>query len=135
MNYKIIGVNSDKDFCSCCGKQNLSKVVWIENTESSKINHYGTTCAAYLLSPVKDKKVKIDTLLIKEAASFENSIFESLPWCSDMKQRIELYAKALLEAGYESRFSTVAIYTTGFCNFINPYRRMIKKSIAGANNL
>lgn len=58
-NYKVIGVNDDKDFCECCGKQGLKSVVWIENTETNEIKHFGSTCAA---SPVKgfcvDKEIK-----------------------------------------------------------------------------
>lgn len=125
MKYRILGVNGDKDFCSCCGKQNLQKVVWIENTGSCEVNHYGTTCAAYLLSRKKGAKAKIDTLLISEAHSFENRIIEPLPWIEERKERENQIAKALLDAGFEKMFSTVAIYTTGFCNYIWPYQRRI----------
>ena len=47
--YKVISVNDDKDFCECCGRQGLMRVVWIEDTETQEIKHFGTTCAA---SPV-----------------------------------------------------------------------------------
>jgi hypothetical protein len=30
MRFKILGINSDADFCSICGKQDLSRVVWID---------------------------------------------------------------------------------------------------------
>jgi len=55
-NYKVIGVNDDTDFCECCGKTNLKKVVWIEDTETGDIKHFGTTCAQ---NPIKgfDKKI------------------------------------------------------------------------------
>jgi len=43
--FKCLGVNDDKDFCMCCGKVNLKAVVWIENTETGEIKHFGTTCA------------------------------------------------------------------------------------------
>ena len=43
--YKVLAVNDDKDFCECCGKQNLKKVVWIENTETNQIQHFGVVCA------------------------------------------------------------------------------------------
>lgn len=48
--YKVLAVNDDKDFCECCGKQGLKRVVWIEDTETQEIKHFGTTCAA---APVK----------------------------------------------------------------------------------
>ena len=57
--YKVVGVNDDKDFCECCGKQGLKRVVWIEDTETQEVKHFGTTCAA---APVKgfgvDKEIK-----------------------------------------------------------------------------
>jgi len=57
--YKVVGVSDDKDFCECCGRKGLKRVVWIEDTETQEIKHFGTTCAA---SPVKgfgvDKEIK-----------------------------------------------------------------------------
>jgi hypothetical protein len=57
--YNVVGVNDDKDFCECCGRQGLKRVVWIEDTETQEIKHFGTTCAA---APVKgfgvDKEIK-----------------------------------------------------------------------------
>lgn len=59
MRYQVLGVNDDKDFCQCCGKEGLKRVVWIEDTETGEIRHFGTTCAA---SPRKgfgvDKQIK-----------------------------------------------------------------------------
>lgn len=43
--FKVLGVNDDKDFCECCGKSRLSRVVWIENLETGKIQHFGVVCA------------------------------------------------------------------------------------------
>lgn len=48
--FVVIGVNDDKDFCECCGKQGLKRVVWVEDTETQTVRHFGTTCAT---SPVK----------------------------------------------------------------------------------
>ncbi|EKY4113655.1 TPA: hypothetical protein ACGW3M_001005 [Pseudomonas aeruginosa] len=48
--YKLLGINDDKSFCECCGKKGLKKVVWIEDTETGEIRHFGTTCA---MSPAK----------------------------------------------------------------------------------
>lgn len=57
--YKVLAVNDDRDFCECCGRQRLKQVVWIEDTETQEIKHFGTTCAA---SPVKgfgvDQEIK-----------------------------------------------------------------------------
>ena len=57
--FKVLAVNDDRDFCECCGKTGLKKVVWIENTETGVIQHFGTSCAA---APAKgfesDKEIK-----------------------------------------------------------------------------
>ena len=49
-NFKVLGVNDDRDFCECCGKEGLKKVVWIEHCDTGDVQHFGTSCAA---SPVK----------------------------------------------------------------------------------
>lgn len=43
--FQVIGVNDDKDFCECCGRSGLKRVVWIQDEESGEIKHFGTTCA------------------------------------------------------------------------------------------
>jgi hypothetical protein len=57
--YEVLGVNDDRDFCMCCGKENLARVVWIQDNETGEVKHFGTTCAA---SPQKgfgvDKDIK-----------------------------------------------------------------------------
>jgi hypothetical protein len=45
MKKRILGINDDRDFCQCCGKTGLRRVVWIENIETGTIRHFGTTCA------------------------------------------------------------------------------------------
>lgn len=57
--YNVLAVNDDKDFCECCGKQGLQRVVWIEDLDTGEIKHFGTTCAT---KPAKgfgvDKEIK-----------------------------------------------------------------------------
>ena len=48
--FVVKGVNDEQSFCCCCGKSGLKRVVWIEDTETGAIGHYGTTCAE---SPAK----------------------------------------------------------------------------------
>ena len=43
--FVIKGINDEQDTCSCCGKTGLKRVVWIEDTETGDINHFGTSCA------------------------------------------------------------------------------------------
>jgi hypothetical protein len=57
--FQIIGINDSKDFCECCGRKGLKRVVWILHVESGAEHHFGTTCA---MSPSKgfglDKEIK-----------------------------------------------------------------------------
>ncbi|CAB3894334.1 hypothetical protein N7638_17440 [Achromobacter mucicolens] len=43
--FAVLGVTDDRDFCQCCGRQGLKRVVWIEDGESGAVRHFGTTCA------------------------------------------------------------------------------------------
>lgn len=43
--FEVVGINDDEDFCECCGKTGLKRVVWIEDTETDVVKHFGTTCA------------------------------------------------------------------------------------------
>ncbi|WMD24010.1 hypothetical protein RAS12_30730 (plasmid) [Achromobacter seleniivolatilans] len=43
--FAVLGVTDDRDFCRCCGRQGLKRVVWIEDRESGAVQHFGTTCA------------------------------------------------------------------------------------------
>lgn len=61
--FNVLAVNDDRDFCECCGRAGLKRVVWIEDTETQEIKHFGTTCAA---SPVKGFAVQKE---IKQAIS------------------------------------------------------------------
>jgi len=44
--YCVKGINDDESFCMCCGKEDLKRVVWIEDTETGKVEHFGVVCAA-----------------------------------------------------------------------------------------
>jgi hypothetical protein len=48
--FVVKGVNDEQNFCSCCGKSGLKRVVWIQDTETGVVSHFGTTCAE---SPAK----------------------------------------------------------------------------------
>lgn len=57
--FQIIGVNDTRDFCECCGRKGLKRVVWILEVETGEHKHFGTSCA---MSPAKgfglDKEIK-----------------------------------------------------------------------------
>ena len=45
MRFKVLGINDEQDSCQCCSKTGLKRVVWIEDTETGDIQHFGTSCA------------------------------------------------------------------------------------------
>lgn len=59
--FQILGVNDDRDFCDCCGKQGLKRVVWIQDNELGEIKHFGTSCAtqpAKGFGPAVEREIK-----------------------------------------------------------------------------
>jgi len=82
--HKVLAVNDDKDFCECCGKSNLKKVVWIENTETGEIRHFGVIC---VLKPAKGFGVE------REVKSAERS------WASKLQAIYSMAWKAYKAAG------------------------------------
>jgi hypothetical protein len=63
--YKIKGINDEESVCMCCGKSDLQKVVWIEDTETGEIQHFGCICA---LKPAKAFGLTKDDLKGHETA-------------------------------------------------------------------
>lgn len=43
--FQVTGINDKRDFCECCGKNGLQRVVWIVDTETGDEKHFGTSCA------------------------------------------------------------------------------------------
>lgn len=48
--FQVVGVNDDRDYCECCGRKGLKRVVWVRDIETDEVKHFGTTCA---LAPSK----------------------------------------------------------------------------------
>lgn len=53
--YRLIGVNDEQDWCCLCGKTGLKRVYWLDRvdadgTQVGAPSHYGSECAAQLLS-------------------------------------------------------------------------------------
>lgn len=64
--YRILAVNDSRDFCECCGRQGLKRVVWVADEETGEHHHFGTTCA---MAPAKG----FDKAAVKTAIrAFEN---------------------------------------------------------------
>lgn len=75
--YQFLGVNDDRNFCECCGKQDLKRVVWIEDTEEGTIKHFGTTCAT---NPGKAFGHKMNASIRSASASYDRNIYNSKCW-------------------------------------------------------
>ena len=60
--YTVKGINDDQDTCDICGKENLKRVVWLEDTETLELIACGTTCAAKLqgIKVAEQKKMEND---------------------------------------------------------------------------
>jgi hypothetical protein len=43
--FQVLAVNDKKDFCECCGRKGLKKVVWVWDSELDLEKHFGTSCA------------------------------------------------------------------------------------------
>ena len=70
----VRGVSDDADFCMCCGRTGLKRVVWIEDTETQEVRHFGTTCAAAPVKGFPKDEIK------KAIANFET--LEAMTWKS-----------------------------------------------------
>ena len=64
MKYRILGINDEQTSCDHCGKQNLKKVVWLENIEDEQIMAVGTTCAGKMIYGNKRKGAAVHTQAI-----------------------------------------------------------------------
>jgi hypothetical protein len=65
--FQVVGINDERDYCECCGKKGLKRVVWVRDTETDEVKHFGTTCAN---APVKGFNLQAE---IKEAiAKFDS---------------------------------------------------------------
>jgi hypothetical protein len=77
--FKVLGINQDAAFCQCCNKQDIQRVVWIEDTETGEIKHFGTVCAVKpakgfdCVKEIKEQIKKLDYFLKMFAAyDFKN---------------------------------------------------------------
>lgn len=129
--YKFLGCNDDKDFCSCCGKGALKRVVWLENNETGEVDHFGTHCAALLLSPNSTPGKRLN-LIEREALEILRKMVDSAAekfWgVKPYRAFVAAIGKELTEAGVESKFEFVSGKTDAFCNFIWPYQKDVTRA-------
>ena len=62
--YTYHATNDEADICSCCGKKGLKRVVWL-SCDGNEAAPYGTTCAGYLLTGVKQGKDKAELAIVE----------------------------------------------------------------------
>ena len=100
--FTFLGINSDKDFCTCCGKSDLSKVVWFEDNTTGEIIHVGTTCGSKMkgsgfkkpsMSTMKKIQMHIDKGQMSMVHSFKGWIKDHKiePWiklCNDFENSL-----------------------------------------------
>lgn len=99
--YEVLGCNDDQQFCSCCGKQGLSKVVWLHNLETDEISHYGVVCAKKLTGSATTNKAvaKFDAQKLADEYAFEASAWEKQPCNMSWNEQNLAVGKILHESG------------------------------------
>lgn len=70
--FQVLSISDDRDFCECCGKTGLKRVVFIRDTETDEVKHFGTTCAN---APAKGFNLGNE---IKAAISRHNNYLKTL---------------------------------------------------------
>ena len=73
LKYKLMGSSDDANYCSCCGRQGLKRVVWlapldVDGNIEDEPAPYGTSCAATLLGYAYPGAPKTKKLIEKAAA-------------------------------------------------------------------
>lgn len=77
--YKLVAINDDIDFCIACGKEELKRVMWLENLETGIIEHYGTTCGARMLGWTKKETSRKINTKIQEMKKMWKDCYNSHP--------------------------------------------------------
>lgn len=70
--FQVLSISDERDFCECCGKTGLKRVVFVRDTETDEVKHFGTTCAN---SPAKGFNLGNE---IKAAIAKHNSYLKCL---------------------------------------------------------
>ena len=72
--YRIKGIKNDETTCACCGRNDLTKVVWLapldEDGNEFDAAPYGTTCAARLMTPKTARSTSTTLAKIAKAVDY-----------------------------------------------------------------
>lgn len=67
--FRVAGVSDAQNFCMCCGRTGLARVVFVEDTSTGEVKHFGTTCA---LAPAKG--FALDREVAKAVVAWQNVV-------------------------------------------------------------
>lgn len=72
--YKVKGTNGDETTCACCGRDDLTRVVWLAPVDADgnerQAEPYGTTCAARLVAPRQTRTMASQLVNVSKAIAF-----------------------------------------------------------------
>ena len=74
--FRMVGITDDANECSCCGRQDLKRVVWMvpldpDGNPEGEAAPYGTSCAATLLgyaypkSSTSKRKIEVEAMMAR----------------------------------------------------------------------
>ena len=79
--YRIKGTNGDETSCAHCGRDDLTKVVWMAEVDADnnegKAAPYGTYCAARLMTPKAARGTARQLVNLTKAIAFINKYADS----------------------------------------------------------
>ena len=104
---QVIAINDDTDTCSCCGRTNLKRVVWIRDNVESDPTAYGTGCAATAMGFARKAGATMDWKyqVVRTAAAAAEAIkFESYLLTLDPTARDTMRAKRAAQIARIAKF-------------------------------
>lgn len=80
--FQVIAVNDSSDFCECCGRKGLKRVVWVLDNETGEQKHFGTTC---VLAPSKAFGVNKEVQSAIRQFAHEQAVARKVEWLNRVK--------------------------------------------------
>lgn len=84
--FQVLSVNDSADFCECCGRKGLKRVVWVLDRETGEHKHFGTTC---VLSPLKGFGIKREVEAAARQFAHEQESARKAEWLNRVKYNRE----------------------------------------------
>lgn len=82
VRFAVIAVNDTADFCECCGKKGLKRVVWVLDNETGEHKHFGTTC---VLAPSKAFGIDKEVGAAIRQFNHEQAVARKVEWLNRVK--------------------------------------------------